>query len=228
MIELEKKGDVFVLRMVDGENRFNARFIARLNQALDEVEHSKGPAALVTTGEGKFYSNGFDLEWMLPLAKEPYLQNIVDVHATMVRMLTFPVMTVAAINGHVFAAGAIVALAHDFRIMRSDRGFFCFPEVDIKLPFTKPMDALIRAKLSQVTAHEAMCTAKRYAATEAVERQIIHLAALEAEVLPKAIELAQSLSGKDRKTLTTIKRRMVEDVIEVFATDIPEDNRESR
>lgn len=32
-----------------------------LDSLLDEVEASEGPAALVTTGAGKFYSNGLDL-----------------------------------------------------------------------------------------------------------------------------------------------------------------------
>ena len=57
MIDLERVGAVFVLRMKAGENRFNPPFLA----ALDEVEASAGPAALVVTGEGKFFSNGSPL-----------------------------------------------------------------------------------------------------------------------------------------------------------------------
>jgi Delta3-Delta2-enoyl-CoA isomerase len=225
MIELEKRGDVFVLRMVAGENRFNAQFVTRFNQVLDEVENFRGPAALVTVGEGKFYSNGLDLEWMNAQSKELYVQHVINVNTLLVRTLTFPMMTVAAINGHVFAAGAMLALAHDFRIMRSDRGYFCLPEIDIGLPFSEPMGEVIRAKLPRVTAHEAMCTAKRYTAVEAVERQIVHQAATEVEVLSKAIELAQSHSGKDRKILSSIKHQIYENVIKVLAVDIPEDAR---
>ncbi len=222
MIELNKTGNVFVLRMVAGENRFNGQFISKLNQALDEVEHSQEPAALVTTGEGKFYSNGLDLEWMSQQPQEVFRDHVANVHKTMLRYLTFPMITVAALNGHVFAAGAMVALAHDYRVMRADRGYFCFPEADIKIPFTKPMDALIRARLPKVTAHEAMCTAKRYGALQALERQIIHQAVAENEVLPKAVEIAESMSSKDRETLVAIKRRMYADVIEIFENDVPE------
>ena len=70
-------------------------------------------------------------------------------HALFGKMLALPVPTVAAIQGHCFAAGAMLAVAHDFRVMRADRGFFCLPEVDIHIPFTPPMAALIQARLSK-------------------------------------------------------------------------------
>jgi enoyl-CoA hydratase/carnithine racemase len=64
MMELTREGSVFVLRMNDGENRFNPEFVRSFNAALDEVERAGAPSALVTTGAGKFYSNGLDLAWM--------------------------------------------------------------------------------------------------------------------------------------------------------------------
>jgi enoyl-CoA hydratase/carnithine racemase len=216
MIELDRDGDVHVLRMVAADNRFNAGFVTAVNQALDEVEGSKGPAALVTTGSGKFYSNGLDLEWMNSLGPDEMLQHVNNVHDIFLRMLTFPMITVAALNGHVFAGGAMLSLAHDYRVMRVDRGFFCLPEVDIKIPFTKQMDVLIRARLPKLVAHEAMCTARRYGGSEAADCQIVDHAVAESDVLPKSVEIAQGLAGKDRATIGAIKRQMYADVIEVF------------
>ena len=69
---------------------------------------------------------------------------------------------VAAINGHAFGAGSMLAMAHDFRVMREDRGYFCFPEVDIHIPFTEGMAALIQAKLTPSAAVESMTTGRRY------------------------------------------------------------------
>jgi len=216
MIKLDRDGDVHVLRMVAEDNRFNAGFVSALNQALNEVEGSMGPAALVTSGTGKFYSNGLDLEWMGSLGVEEVQEHVDNVHDMFIRMLTFPMITVAALNGHVFAGGAMLALAHDYRVMRADRGFFCLPEVDIKIPFTKQMDVLIRARLPKAVAHEAMCTARRYGGSEAAARQIVDHAVAEVEVLPRAIEIAQALAGKDRETIAAIKRQMYADVIDVF------------
>jgi len=216
MIELERDGDVHVLRMVAGENRFNAAFVAALNQALDEVERAEGPAALVTSGADKFYSNGLDLEWMGGIGPEELRLHMDRVHDTFIRMLTFPMITVAALNGHVFAAGAMLSLAHDYRVMRADRGFFCLPEVDIKIPFTKQMDALIRARLPKVVAHEAMCTGRRYGGADAAARQIVDHAVAENDVLPRALEIARGLAGKDRGTMVAIKRQIYAEVIDVF------------
>jgi enoyl-CoA hydratase/carnithine racemase len=118
------------------------------------------------------------------------------------------VPTVAAIGGHAFAAGAMLALAHDFRVMRADRGYFCLPEVDIAIPFTRGMSALIQSKLTPKTAHEAMTTGRRYGGTDALDAQIVDAVAHEADVLAAAIEMARPLAGKASPTLGLIKARM--------------------
>ncbi len=48
-----------------------------------------------------------------------YIASVLEV---MARVLVFPAFTVAAMNGHAFGAGAQIALAHDQRVMRADRG----------------------------------------------------------------------------------------------------------
>lgn len=205
MIELSRDGDVFVLRMNAGENRFNAQFIDELNQRLDEVEHHRGPSALVTTGTGKFYSNGLDLDWLSAggIDFDGFLRRV---HHVLARFLAFPRPTIAALNGHVFAAGAILALAHDLRVMREDRGYFCLPEVDIRIPFSPALIALIAAKLPQPVLHEACTTGKRYGGKEARERAIVADVFGETAVLENAILRARELAQKDASTLGSIKR----------------------
>lgn len=210
MIDLERDGDVHVLHMRAGENRFNRGFLDALFAALDEVEKSEAPGALVTTGEGKFYSNGLDLDWMGGDGAGEVNEFITDVHRMFARFLAFPLPTVAAMNGHAFAGGGMMALGHDFRVMRSDRGYFCLPEADIGMPLTPGMNALITAKLPKVTAHEAIMTGRRYGAEECAVKGIVHEAVPEAEVLARAIEIARPLAGKDRGTQAALKRRLYE------------------
>ena len=124
------------------------------------------------------------------------------------------VPTVAVLQGHTFAAGALLALANDRRLMRSDRGFFCLPEVDISIPFAPGMSALIQSKLTPDTAQEAMLTGRRYGGTDAREAGIVSDALPEAELLPAATEWARSQSGKAGPTLRAIRRTMYRHVID--------------
>jgi enoyl-CoA hydratase/carnithine racemase len=204
---LERDGDVYLLDLGSGENRFNEGWVAAVESHLGKVEAEPAPRALVTKATGKFWSNGLDLEWMA--ANPELIQDFVPrLHDLLGRMLGLGVPTVAALQGHTFAAGAMLALAHDQRVMRADRGFFCLPEVDIRIPFTPGMNALIAARLPARTAHEAMTTGRRYGGVEAAAAGIVE-EALDAEaVLPRAIELATALVHKDPATLATIKRRL--------------------
>ena len=207
MPTLERHDDVFVLDLGDGENRFHPDWIAAVNGALDEVEKADGPRALVTAARGKFFSNGLDLDWLFAHA-ESHHDYIASVQALLARLLVLPVVTVAAVQGHAFAAGAMFTLAHDFRVMRADRGFWCLPEADIKLPFSPGMSALIQARLAPQVAHEAMVTAHRYGGHEALAAGIVDRAVDEQAVRGTAIEIAAAQAGKAGGTLATIKARM--------------------
>jgi enoyl-CoA hydratase/carnithine racemase len=206
MIHLSREGDVFVLRFEAPENRFRPERVDAWHEALDEVEGAGNPAALVTTGSGKFYSNGLDLEWLTGEATEEERKVYVPhVLGLMARVLTFPTVTVAAINGHAFGAGAQLSLAHDYRVMRSDRGYWCMPEIDLGAPLHPGMTALIQARLSHQTAHELVVTGTRYTAEVARERKIVDHAVSESEVLPKAIEIAAALAAKANPVMRQLK-----------------------
>ena len=167
---------------------------------------------MVTTGVGKFYSNGLDLDFMAanPDASEA---NLADVHALFARVLAFPAPIVAAVQGHAFAAGAMLALAHDQIVMRADRGYFCLPEVDLGIPFTAGMNSLIRSRLPIATAHEAMTTARRYGGEDARAAGIVAETAGEGEVLDIAVARAEALAPKAGAVFGAIKARLYAEVI---------------
>jgi enoyl-CoA hydratase/carnithine racemase len=219
-MHLEADGPVQVLHLDETENRFNPTWLAAFNDLLDRVEETADPTALVITGSGKFWSNGLDLEWMTAHPDET--ASVVDtVHALFARVLALPVPTVAALHGHAFAAGAMLALACDARIMREDRGFFCLPEVDIHIPFTPGMAALIQGKLTKPAAHQAMAFGRRFGGADALETQVVDAVAGEADLLARAVAYASEIAGKDRGTLAAIKRTMYGPALAALAEPAP-------
>jgi Delta3-Delta2-enoyl-CoA isomerase len=199
--------DVFVLNLGDGDNRFHPDWLVAVDAALTELEAEPEPKSLVTTAEGKIWSNGLDLEWVRN-NPDRRVEYAAASQRLMARFLTLPLITVAAIQGHAFAAGAMIALAHDFRIMRADRGFFCLPEVDIHIPFTPGMAALIQARLTPKTAHRAMTTGHRYGGEAALRDGIVDRVSDADELMSVAISQAAELTGKASPTLGKIKSQM--------------------
>jgi enoyl-CoA hydratase/carnithine racemase len=128
-----------------------------------------------------------------------------EVHEVFGRMLTFPAITVAAINGHAFAGGAMLAMAHDFRVMRDDRGYWCLPEVDLGLPLTPAMFATVAAHLPRPALEEAVLTGRRYGGVDACAAGIASEAVEEDEVLTRAVTLAAEMAAKDRGVLRAHK-----------------------
>jgi enoyl-CoA hydratase/carnithine racemase len=216
MIDISKNGNVFVLTMNAGENRFNRQSVDAINAALDEVEASSGPAAMVTTGGiEKFYCNGLDLDWMLGDGKDDAGAVVADVIRTLARLLAFPVPSVAAINGHAFAGGAMFAMAHDFRVMRSDRGYFCLPEVDLGLPLADGMTAVLQSKLQAAVLNELVLTGARVGGERCRALGIVDEVVPGDQVLERAVERAEALSGKDRRAYAALKRGLYGEAIGV-------------
>ncbi len=207
MIDVTRTDEVFVLHWNDGgDNRFNETSIAALNEALDQVEGHDGPKALVLTGAGKFFSNGLDLDWMGSDQCADMGTFIGSVVQLMGRVLTFPAVTVAAINGHAFAGGAMLAVAHDHRVMREDRGFWCTPEIDLGMRFAPGMNDVLVAKLPGATAHQAMTLGQRYGGPEALAAGVVQATAAEDAVVATAIDHAAQHVGKAGPVLAAIKR----------------------
>jgi enoyl-CoA hydratase/carnithine racemase len=218
MIGLHRDGDVFILTMDRGENRLSPDLLDEADRLLATVEATEGPCALVTTGTGKFFSNGLDLDWVGEHPDElvPYVGRVQQLF---VRILSLPCPTVAAQNGHTFAAGAMLSICHDVRIMRADRGYWCLPEVDLGMPFTPGMNALIPAMVPARSAHEAMVLGRRFSAADAVEAGIVDEAVPDDEVLPRAIERAAALAPKASANLGRIRRHLHRDVIDLLLAD---------
>jgi enoyl-CoA hydratase/carnithine racemase len=205
----------YLLDLGDGENRFTPAWIATVAAALDDVARGDGPRALLTVASGKHWSNGLDLEWLgaHPGELEPY---VATVHALYARLLTLPVTSIAVLQGHTYAAGAMLAVAHDVRIMRADRGFWCLPEVNIGIPFTPGMAALIQAKLSPPAAHEVMTTGRHYGGADAQAMGIVDVALPEPALIDHAKALAAELAPTAGPTLAAIRTQMYGPVLELL------------
>jgi len=216
-VELALDEHLAVVTLNEGENRFNPDFLAALMEVLDRIEAQTDCRTLVvSSAHEKIFCNGIDLEWLAPLVAQGRLDEakafFYQLEQLLRRLVTYPLITVAAINGHAFAGGAIMACAFDFRFMRSDRGYFCLPEVDLGIPFLPGMNAIL-AKAIPAHALELMqLTGKRMTAVECEAAHIVTRACALEELVPAALAFARPLA-KGRAVVGELKARLTRDIV---------------
>ncbi|KAF8014559.1 hypothetical protein BT93_H0394 [Corymbia citriodora subsp. variegata] len=205
MCTLEKRGDIFYLTLTGSdEHRLSPTLIASLLSLLAEAaSQSTRGSVLVTTSVGKFFSNGFDLAWAQSAgspdeAGRRLHQMVEDFQPVVAALISLPMPTVAAVQGHAAAAGLMLALSHDYVMMRSDRGVLYMSEVDIGLSLPEYFGALVRAKVGSAAARrEVLLRGRKVRGEEAVAMGIVEGAhAGEEGVAGAAARLAEELAGR--------------------------------
>ncbi len=214
--ELEQKSDVFILTMTNKDNTFTIDILNELNALITEVENYQGNTALlITSNYEKTWSTGINLDWYLPLSTEDKAKFKWLMEKVLARIALLNMPTIAAINGNAYAGGAIMASGMDFRFMRADRGRYCFPEITVKIPFTKVLMEIVRV-IPVPALEEMLFTGRPFGGEECLEKNIVHKIFSKEELFYKSFEIAKIMAQKDRITYTTTKLFYKRELHEVY------------
>jgi enoyl-CoA hydratase/carnithine racemase len=224
-IDCTLDGHLALLTLRADENRFNPDFLSALLAMLDHVEReSDASTLLVTSAHEKIFCNGIDLEWLLAVqhAKDTAAAKafFYQLNAVFRRLLTYPLISVAAINGHAFAGGAILACCFDFRLMRTDRGFFCLPEVDLGIPFLPGMNAILAKAIPRHRLDEMQLTGRRLTAEDCLADHIVSRACTGTQLIAEAMEFCRPLA-KSRPVVAELKRRLNQPILAAIDQEDP-------
>ncbi|WP_394192216.1 enoyl-CoA hydratase/isomerase family protein [Pseudoalteromonas atlantica] len=221
LMTLNTQGNVAVIALTNGENRHNPQFAKQLKQTLTEVVANDAHKALViTSNDEKSWSLGIDTDWLMPAMKankadeiRGFMYDMDDIFKT---LLLFPMPVIAAINGHAFGNGAILACACDFRFMRSDRGFFCFPEVDLSIPFLPGMVAFVKKAIPYYRFNEMKLTGRRVAGSELASDHVIEKASKDSDALLADVMEFAATFDKKRAIFAEHKKRLHKEIIQII------------
>ncbi|EEF33079.1 catalytic, putative [Ricinus communis] len=207
MCTLSKQGNFFTLTLSgDDDHRLNPNLIATILSALQKIKsQATHGSVLITTSQGKFFSNGFDLAWAKKSAAadggsamERLHEMVVSFKPVIAEMISLPMPTIAALQGHAAAAGFLFALSHDYVLMRSDKGVLYMSEVDLGLPLPDYFSAAFRAKIYNVcTRRDILLRGAKVKGVEAVKMGIVDAAYDSEEKLVEAtMSLAEQLAKR--------------------------------
>ncbi len=224
VVTWEKKDRTAVISMNNGANTQNLIFAQELNRCLDEaIEDTEITAIVLTSTDPKSFSQGVDVQWMGGAFADGKLDDIkgfmYGMNDVFKKLLTLPVPTIAAINGHAFGNGAILSCACDFRFMRSDRGYFCFPEVDLGIPFLPGMLAFVKKAFAYDQFHDLYLTGRRAGAAELAERKMLVKASDTPETLMEDALAFAGTFAKKRGIFGIHKARDHKQILDVMAAE---------
>jgi enoyl-CoA hydratase/carnithine racemase len=221
IMKWEKDETVAILTMTNGANKQNLDFANTMNAMLDEIIADKTVTALIiTSNDEKNFSQGIDVEWILDKAQKKEYQPVIDfirgMDVVFKKLVAYPVPVIAAINGHAFGNGSIMSCACDFRFMRSDKGFFCFPEVNLGIPFRAGMNSFIKKAVPMYKLVEMQLTGNRYTAKEMEAHHVILKACEDqADLMAQSLAFAKTFKKK-RGIFGELKKRLNKDIIEIL------------
>lgn len=224
IVEWKKDGTVAILTMNNGENRHNPDYTEAMLKAFDEmVADTDIKSMVITSSDPKNWCLGVDLGWMVPLMEKNDVKAMSDWLVRHNEVFRFCVMapfpTIAAITGHAFGNGAMLACACDFRFMRADRGFFCFPEVDIHIQFTPSMIEFVKKAIPYHLFLDMKWSGRRVGAQELEQHHVIRKAcAGPEETLAEAVAFARTFT-KPRQTLAEMKKRTYKHITDKMEGD---------
>ncbi len=226
VLEWKKDETVAVITLTNGENRFNPTFNDAVLKAFDEIEQAAAiSSVIIVSNDPKNWSLGIDLMWMMDKIGKNDLPAIRDfiygANDVFKRILLFPTPVIAAINGHAFGDGSIMACCCDFRFMKADKGFFCFPEVDIDIPFLPGMLAMLRKAFPYYKMEEAVFCGKKIGAKEMEEHHVITKACANEEDLMKEALVFAKTFNKKRPIFGELKKRMNKNIIDFMEKEDP-------
>jgi len=189
-------------------------------------DKNAGTAALVIVGrldQEKFFGNGFDYA---SVTSDPgWFQATFD--PLLLHLLTFPIPTVAAINGHCFAASAMLALACDYRVMTDGakrNAWLCMNEVDFGAPWPVSFGAIARAKVAVTVLRRFALEGHRFTPSEACGAGLVDevVSGGTQGVLKRAREIAENKAPKAREGVWgVIKAELYRPVTELIRLGIP-------
>ena len=216
-LDLEKNGDVFVVTLDNPStgNAINTASLSAHREILAELETVKeNSAVVVTSSDPKSWCVGLDFDWIREQSEQEFGETFREVEEVFERWALLSLPTIACITGHCIAGGAFLASVMDFRLMRADRGWFAFTEIDVKIPPSPKLYLMADLLPNKQAVRELLLTGRRVGGDEAQKLGLVDESHLQEKLLPRAMEFAQQLAQKDLETYRKIKHLIKRDLVE--------------
>lgn len=217
LIAFERRGSTALLTLQ--RPPANALNLDLLQQAAEILPQLVVPEvrALVITGQGRFFSAGLDLFAVFAYADKEAAAFPVVFDEVVAGFYALPIPVVAAINGHAIAGGAVLAATADFRLVSEGESLLGLSEIRVGVPF--PVSALepVRSAWSGPHLGELLYRGRNFRPPEALAAGLVDEVVPAAELLDRALALADELGSRVPVAFAATKRALRREGLERIA-----------
>jgi enoyl-CoA hydratase/carnithine racemase len=187
-------------------NALDEPTVDELKDRFREIEADEAVRAVVFSGEGKFFSFGFDIPGFLGHSKPDFSRYLTKFTDLYTYLFMYPKPVVAALNGHAVAGGLMLALACDRRIMAAGKGKVALNELAFGSSVFAGSVEMLRYAVGNRNAEEVLYTGAMVPPEEALRLGLVDEVCSREELLGKAVAAARELGGKGQPAFRSIKR----------------------
>lgn len=213
MIDLSREGEIAILRLNNPPvNALGPEFMEAVIGGIDDVESSDA-RALVVTGEGNAFSAGADLFRVLDASRDDIAGGIATMSRMFERLFRSPKPTVAALNGHAIAGGAVLACCCDYRLSSEGPYRIGFSELAVGVPFPRWALEILRFAVGAAHVRNLTLVARTFSPDEAMRTGVIDEIVPAGDLMDRALAAAKRLARVPAATYALTKSALLAPVV---------------
>jgi Delta3-Delta2-enoyl-CoA isomerase len=206
-VRISRQNGIATVTLARGKvNALNEAVIEELDDTLQVLESEKDVRAIIITGQGKFFSFGFDVQEFMNYAREDFARYLKKFSDLITCLFIFPKPVVAALNGHTIAGGCMMAVACDSRIMVAGKAKISLNEITFGSSVLASTVEMLTNAMGAKNAEYILKTGAMFSAQEAAGLGLVEAVASEADLPEAARARAWELGQKDPAAFASIKK----------------------
>ena len=210
-IKVDRDGELLIITLGRGKaNPLNAAMVEELITAFGGAAADDVRGVVFASDRPKFFSSGFDVGEVFNYDRDKmkeFFSRFIDLYEA---MLQLPKPVVAAVSGHAFAGGAVLALACDSRVMAEGEFGFALNEVNLGIVVPSGFIRMAVAAVGERNAREIILEGKTITPARALEMGLADAVVEPEAVLARAIARARELGSKPPMAFAAVKRLFLE------------------
>jgi 3,2-trans-enoyl-CoA isomerase len=198
-------------------NAINEKVVDELSDCFKQLADDPTVKAIIFTGEGKFFTFGFDIPEFLGYPKDDFIRYLTKFTDLYTYLFVYPKPVIAALNGHTVAGGCMLAISCDYRIMVPGKAKIALNEINFASSLFAGSVEIMKLLIGQRKAETAVYSGAMYSPEEALELGLIDRIVSPDELETEARKTAEEYASKDGAAFGSIKRLLRKTLADDFA-----------